>query len=332
MHAHTTLNDLITAFVAESEQLAPELKGKLCVYDVASNTYYVSPDFSARKRGFDSIRAFREEYLPGHQDTDGARATAFKDAQYDLHLITLTQELTDAQRANLSAQDVQDIYHTLDHELGHLIIPAAYDDYNESTHHTLLAENIAECFAMIRHHQRFGDDRLPLGSHALELLASYVLNAHKNLSSHFHYPAIRAFEAVSQQIDFTALSLHDSAGLAQRFGRAHAPSPVFVAALRKAFAPVALAYHNAGLRVAIPALADIALTTQEPDIATLAIDISLYELAKPANTLYGHPFDKIRQDLKLRQMQLAADAILYGIPRRAATPDKKPLFTWGKRA
>ncbi len=328
---YPSLNAILTAFHQEAESDYPSLQGNLCIFDVRSGSYIIADDFDFQAHGFADRAAF-EAYLTGHTTAkicreDNHRGCADKIPDHNLMMIFLNLDYTDAQCEKLSRQDMLDAYHTLDHELAHLVIPAAFDGYEASAGNALLAENIAETYAMLRHHQRFQESALPLKYSAL-MLASHMLMETPSLRSHFFYPTIRAAENLAPE-KLREMDRAATCTLAETLARQHTPPQNKVEAILRATAKCRKAYSSGGLRAALPVLADVAFAGKADDITRLAIDVSLHYLNTPGHMLVGPQWQKLRRDLKEFDLRLSQNTLLADTRHIDAPPigHRKRIFS-----
>lgn len=324
---HQSLEDLLRDFVREAEEAYPFLRGKLVLYDVPRNTYYVSPYFNAKRRGFKD-KAEVGEYIANHETAqiargDDARALADRDHDRNIFMIFFNHDIKPAEALRLPAWEMRAVCNTLDHELGHLVIPdALYGDVpgvETSDHGMLAAENMAEAYAHLRHYQRFGTAAPAPDASALELARGFVMQE-RGLASHYYYPTIREIEAMRHKIDFAALSPVDLARLARRFAVSYTPSDAVVAEMDRAFAPCRGAYRRHGTAAAMRVLVDIVEKTPSPHVARLGIDVGLYCLQTASFGLQGAEWNDARARLKKVEILLARDSLLFGL-----ADDKTPL-------
>lgn len=121
--------------------------------------------------------------------------------------------------------------HTLDHEVGHVLVPGGYETAYEDNP---FSECAAEAFAAIRCFQRFGDDANEFLSRASWVYAYNFL--HKNSSDHMVVTVIDKIIEDSRLEDFSKLTPMQTIERAERYAKMLTPSQENLVALRETYA------------------------------------------------------------------------------------------------
>lgn len=322
-----TLADVLHTFIRESEEAFPFLSGRLMIYDARENMYYVSKNFDPKKCGFaneDSVG----RYIANHETarlcakkSGSIRAYADQDKRRKISFIFLGDKDIPKSDKPLSHQQCLDLLHTLDHELGHLVMPGGLYTPNSSADRDLLSENMAEAFAQLRHYQRFGTSNNRPSHHALELARSFIFDS-KAYGTHYYYPTVREIEKRKESIDFKGLSIQDIAGLARRFALEFTPSTALVDDLNAVFAPCRRAYKSDGIAAGMNALYDLVIKCPSPHVAQLGAEIFIACTSDKQYGLEGKEWATRRSNMRKILFRATQEEILYRVP--SATTEKAP--------
>ncbi len=329
----TTLGDVLHAFIRESEEAFPFLAGRLMIYDARENIYYVSKNFDFKKHGFANEVAVGS-YIANHETailcakkSGTIRAYADQDKRKKISLIFLGDKQIPKGNQPLSHQQSLDLLHTLDHELGHLVMPGGLYTPSSSADRDLLSENMAEAYAQLRHYQRFGTQQTRLTHNAQELARSFVFNS-KSYGTHYYYPTTRAIEKRRNNIDFKGLSVSDIAGLARRFALEFTPSTALVDDLNTVFAPCRRAYKEGGMSEGLKALYDLIIKCPSPHVVQLGAEIFLACANDPAHALHGKEWAERKRSVNEILFRANQEEILYRVPAASTkSPKAQPPRT-----
>lgn len=234
----TSLCDLFIAFAADA---AGRIRTRpLRIVDMNDERVYtVTPDDGA---GFRLTVDNAAETLRNNPDfldmQDDKSLSSFslhkKGARSDV--IFINDRVPAREQGALSATTEAALLATLDHELAHLTIRGG-DNAGGGLDDILLAECIADAYALLRHYQRFGTDA-PLTSPCANPLARADNMIFHNDRFHATTFMLQEIIARKDQIDVAHLTPQQTADLARSFALAYAPSAALVQDVYDALKPV----------------------------------------------------------------------------------------------
>jgi hypothetical protein len=281
----------------------------------------VSQSFNAASRRFrkgDSLKAFIARNVRGDLNTLAGFALYSKRPR--LSLVVFNERVRNRDLPALPQETLQELTLTLDHEIGHLVIPDALNDKDDNAHGNLIQENVADAFALLMHYKRFGlDTPLGTGSAMLDLAESFAFKD-KHYHTHFCYPMIMKIVAVRHLINFDDLSPADIAKLARSFALQHTFSNAQIRDLDEAFTACRKAYRHRGTPAALRSLAHVAQTTQHPHVARVCVDMYMDLHKKHQSLLQAEEWSARFHDMERLDLRLTKEELLFRIPSSFAKP------------
>ena len=310
-----SLSDIFNAFAADAVERFPDLKGRLLILDMNEYKTYGSQEIDSSKTGLTPEEACI--YLGNHPKTkemlDNKNVSSCSYYDRQLRLIMINDRVD---TNNISANNEKHLLLVLDHELAHLAIQNAYP--NTSLHTQVIAESIADAYALIRHYQRFG-----INSKYRDKPVSPENRAHEIIftqktadANHCTTFVLEAIIKRKHMIDFDNLTPIQTVDLAWRFAMKYALPEAAVTMLHETFEPVREAFKksfDAGCKT----LAELIL---HPNIGYYTFKIGSYYLhplledSCESVELRGEYWDGVRRKLKERKFKFAQEDILFNMP------------------
>lgn len=328
-----SLREIFNAALVEAHKQFPELRGKIAVYNLVDNRIHAAIDPAAvGLKDEKALRAFYEKSKKAAEKANSSIAMQEK----DLKLIVYAQRSLDSHLfARADQPQEMRVFATFDHELGHLLVTDAmkYATLSEQ----LYAEAAADTYAVIRNIQRYGSKAIGTDVLSWQRAVAFIETGSQ---SHFTSFTLDEFAKVQDSIDFAALTPQQSLQLARRFALEHTPHESTMRGLAEAFAPFrdALKQNPEDREAALKVLADITLGDEVKGYYTFRLGARM--LSRYLNDgvsvkgqrilLRGAEWDRIRADMRAREMKLAKQDILTGFPLKK-TPAAANANTRGPR-
>jgi hypothetical protein len=189
------LSEIFNLYAKEAAKDFPQLKGRFAILDVAAHDYH--GDVDVKKSGFASDTEFADYLSKVCQSSEGGNTSkAKRRLKHGFCLIAFKGFMPVIHCAE------QDLMRTLDHELGHLVVPDALGGAKTQSH-TNFKECAADIFSCLKHIQRFG-----AGSNLIDKLAwkrAINLVSYGEID-HFTSFALDALRPLLDKIDVKALT------------------------------------------------------------------------------------------------------------------------------
>lgn len=320
-----SLEELFVQFAHESVERFPHLKGRLLIFDVHRGKYYTQA-LDPQKTKFSSKYLDEDvsKYLEIHSCTkeilrDLLTSCAHYDSSRDVRVIFINKLSDQVEMNHISSEIKKQFLITLDHELAHCAIKEGEDALGNALHASLVRENIADAYSLIRYYQRFGveEDRQQ------DILDPWyrgwgMLN---NQGTHSTMFVLEELINCKDKIDFASLTPEQTADLAKRFARAYmAPVPV-VKNLKKIFDGVARTDYKLSEKVA-KVLAERTFDPANDYYAAKFGNRMLQDFLEgrligegERIVLTGSYWDDVRRKSKELEFKLAQEGILFKMPQ-----------------
>lgn len=332
-----SLSDIFNHFAAEAVERFPDLKGRLLILDMNEYAAYGYKSIDYEKTGLTPETALA--YLANNSITalmsEGKEGScAAKDAKYDLRIInisTKTNKVDEKEFTDVSEKTEKDILFILNHELAHLAIDNAYD--YESLYEQVVAESIADAYALICHYQRFG------GESEYRDISGYVPGRARDMvlndKPECHFTTFVLDEIINRKhmIDFNQLNPQQTANLAWRFAMQYAPPAPIIKDMHAMYEDVRQAWKNSTkAEEALPILINTVLDPKNGYYTFKTGYRWLMYYLETRTLLNGEPInlpaeylDDTLKKLKEREFKLAQEGILFNMPiMPAAAPQPAP--------
>lgn len=245
-----SLSDVFNYFATEAGEFFPHLKKQLLIADNNEGRAYTAISLEKKEAALNHLNNMEAEYTDGNG--------AFFDEGFAFIIIN---ELIDkAELSHILEKNKMHILYLLNHELAHLAIEEAHPE-GENLRDALIAECIADAYALIRHYQHFGVDSTYCDKKTDPACRAYdlVTNPDKGYAqSHFTSFVLDEIARQRHQLDVNRLSPQETADLARDFALQYAPQAPVVKTLRTTFQSVRKAFLS-GTEDGIKTLYDITL-------------------------------------------------------------------------
>ncbi len=328
------LKEILEQFTAEAIERFPHLKGQLLVVDMNEYEAFSCWDIDEKKTGLTPVDAmtyiFAHPNVVAMKDDKNARSCAFFDNQKNLNIILYNDHVDESQFSNISEQTEKNILYILDHELAHLAINNGLSA-DGSLHAKVVAESVADAYALIRQYQRYGVNHSSYSDYVDTFGRSHALIWGDE--AHFTNFVMEEITKRKNLIDFKNLDPQQTSELAWRFAAEYAPSSVIIESLNKTFEPVKKAFAESQ-EAGVKTLINIAV---DPDSDYYAFKFASRWLKRylvgdrllfPTLQLPQEYLDAASKKLKERKFKLAQEDILFNIP---IVSPKRPTNTVPKR-
>lgn len=235
-----SLSDIFNREAARIQQDYPQLRDRFGIVYVDTGHFFGQlaherTDFKSQE----DMLTYLAEAVRNTQEHPNAQVpfNACADKGHGINLVLicghkdLTRSIAGRKPRPLPEELAQKTLMTLDHELGHLIVPKAYHVKNGDSY----AESAADAFSALRHVQRFG-----LMTDAIAvMIAQRALDAllDPNTGGYFTAAALDRIEREKINANFAALTPEETRLYAARVARECAPSPQEEARLKQLVAP-----------------------------------------------------------------------------------------------
>jgi hypothetical protein len=246
-----SLSALFAREVSAALQDFPQLRGRsLFVYAPPQDFSDAEVRIEATPRALAALpqREFRKLMAAFEKKADPMSARA---AGGYLHILLYTKPSHRRFTAEGQPEDMEATA-AFDHELAHLVARGGFDLSDKTA-----CESVADCYAVLRHRQRYG-----AASQAGENIASarafqFILSGDVD-----HFTTFAVEEALRRRDrpDISAMTPRQLAEEAYGIAAAATPSPAERARLSAAFAPVRAALAGEGIDAALRRLAEITLS------------------------------------------------------------------------
>lgn len=214
-------------------------------------------------------------------------------------------------------KDMPQIYEqtfNFDHESAHAINRYGSSFGNSST---VVRESFADCYASLRHWQRFGLDTGAVENLIIERLkyAMFKLGHNKNHDlEHFTSPALEYLLTLRDKIDIDVLTPEETVHIAIEAAK-YAPHQAYIEHLKKElFDPAAGVDRQTKdfMLNVTRTIADVVFTTKMPDIFNWSSKILSRLLSNMK--VEGEEWDNMREKLADKRALYDKDPALFGIP------------------
>ena len=276
----TELAQKFNEIATEAYEAFPEELGKLVVLLTPSSDMpvYVSPEIADQLT--ESAAGIKEaiKNLSDWMHDKGASGRATRNynlAGTSVNLIMLDVNNTPGYYSEQYTKEMELIFN-LDHEIGHHILKNGH-----SASARQLAESVADVYAMLRHIQRFGKNTGHAGAMAEQ--AACLLVACAN-TQHYTTDAVQKAVQISEEMDISNLSLHETAALADKIAVDCRLDDKILEKLSVAFLPVQKVYERQGMvdyaLICNEALAVMKKHRHDPDIRKAGQQFLSYPVLK----------------------------------------------------
>lgn len=319
-----SLSSLFNALAAETQRDFSDMRGRFILVDVQEGAPYGLPNLPATRYG--SIEQLERDLQQGAQRAEDANTSmAYHDPAHGLNVIYFNSA---AQLAPMGGDSgsVENILAVIDHELGHLVVPAG-DDIN-TPDGTLRAETQADLFGMLRRMKRGGNN-----PHAPEMLAfsrarALLMTGDADAQEHFTAFALMELAAMAKTTDLSKLTPLAATGMADLLGRQYALTAAEAKTLAESFAPYRDAVESGvPLEDTLKTLAAVTLDEKASAntrrlggfVLSFYLDGKINLHGKPL-TLSGDAWDDVRAHLKDTKPAAPAGLIIVPGPGFGLTP------------
>lgn len=325
--AQPSLRDVFNAVASEAVRDFPELKGRFILVDVEEGIPFGIPNLMTTN--FPSIDAL-EQYLNPISQSVSASGTskAIYDPEHNLGVIFYNSAAKSEPLGN-AVGEVANAIAVIDHELGHIVIPAK-DDIN-TPDGSIRSETQADLFGALRQMKRVGNSDQPARRLAYTRARALVLQGGDDAQEHFSAFALLELADMSKTTNLAALTPQMATGMAEVLGEQYAVSAAEAKQLADAFAPVRAAMADADMTAENVAreMAKITLSaTVGSNIYRLGsfvlepyLEGDIRVFGKPLK-LEGGYWDEVRAQVAARDAAPATGGLLIISPKAAPTPPR----------
>ena len=329
-----SLTEIFNHFAADAVDRFPQIKGQLLILDMNEHRAHGNKDIDTKKTGLTKETAL--DYLSNHPFTEqmekdkSMSSLAMRDPQRNVNVIFINDSVDKSERGDVTDKTEQHLLFVLDHELAHCAIKdgfsriaAANDPYS-----TLLAESVADAYALIRHYQRFGINSAASNKYVSPAgrADGFILGGDLG---HFTSFMLDEISKRKYQIDFDKLDPQQTAELARRFALEYIPPRKVLEDISWAFQPVRNEFRknpSNGVKILIEKTLD-----PKSDYSTFKfgsmwlkgfLDGRVLPDGKPIN-LPKEYLDDAAKKLKERELKFAKEDILFNMP---IVPQQPPAY------
>lgn len=255
-----TIPEIISAFAAETGEHFPQLKGRLLMLETFYEEGTPYPGIAVYKTLDQKATGISDEDIArqvrlktqlalGSSQTDVGWAAL--DAEKEFYMICLNQPVEDPR--HVTAAERRAVLTTLDHELAHLTLKDGMGPEEEGTPgaaaQALLAESIADAYALLRYYQRHGID-----SAAEDFGCGSPLNRAVNLllyddTAHFTTFVTQAITEQRGDLNLKTLTPAETGELAWRLAVTHTPPLPVTAQLQEKLSSAVISLGEEGCRI-----------------------------------------------------------------------------------
>jgi hypothetical protein len=231
-----SLTRTFNTFAKKAVQDFPQLKDRFIFYSVPTESFHGSPGVL---RSAETLSNELQEEADSFE-ADGIHVTAFAGYDSGYHLMAFVREPEGRRMTSWADSHERDILNILEHELGHLVAPAADFD-NQTSHNRNFCESIADAFSFIRQQQECEKFTASLKATIWIRTMSFVcIDATSPLTA----PVLTELMRLARNHDLSKLTPAQSANLAYRLSLQYACSEQELQQLKKIFEPVRQAYKT----------------------------------------------------------------------------------------
>ena len=330
-----SLSELFNSFAADTAQRFPELKGRLLIMDMNEFVVYGIKDIDTKATGLTKEAALdymAQHYVTEEMEDDKNISSCFVHDKYrHLETFFINDRINRSELNDVTPEAEAFILYGLDHELAHCALKDGISETN-SLHGALVAETIADAYALIRHYQRFGVESTyhDKSTDPYARISQLIFQGSKT-----HFTAFVLDEIIKRrhQIDFDSLTPQQTATLARRFALEYMPSEPMIRELHQIFKPVRTAPKpraEEGVKALIGITLDPKSDYHTFKLGSLWLDRFLETRTLPNGktiTLPEKYLDDVSKKLKERELKFAKEDILFNMP----TIPPKPKAVTGRQ-
>lgn len=232
--AQPPLRDVFNAAAHEAVRDFPELEGRFILVDVEEGIPFGIPNLLATR--FGSIGEL-EKYLNARSQAVSASGStkAMVDPDHNLSMIFYNSAVK-ASPLGDSASEIANAIAVIDHELGHIVIPAK-EDIN-TPDGSIRSETQADLFGALRQMKRIGNTDQAARRLAYTRARALVIQGGDDAQEHFSTFALLELADMTKNTNLAVLSPQMATGMAEVLGTQYAVTAAEAKQLADAFAPV----------------------------------------------------------------------------------------------
>ncbi|MBI3440785.1 MAG: hypothetical protein HY052_03105 [Proteobacteria bacterium] len=227
------LTDTFNRFARKAVEDFPRLKNRFVFYSVPTDTWHGSPGHLHETQATD-LR-YMQKAMKG-RDPEKAIAVSGNFDDYDF-MAYIGDDASKRLMTSPSAADEQEVFGTLQHELGHLVCPGAF-------HHHLgenFDECVAEAFSFIRQKQKYHVIKPQIEDMNWDRSMGLIL---LKKTSHIALTVLEELGKLAKRHDYSRLTPIQTANLAYRLSLQYSLPQERLDRLVKIFKPVKKAYED----------------------------------------------------------------------------------------
>jgi hypothetical protein len=299
-----SLSKIFNSYAKKAVKDFPQLKGRLAILDVKAHDYHGEVDLE--KSGFASDADFVRYLSNASQDAE-KKATSKAKRQGDFLLIVFNGAM------KATGLHRRDVIKTLDHELGHLVVPDAFGGRN-----TNFKECVADVFSCLRHIQRFSTDSNIIDRLAWKRAIHFVRYGE---AGHFTSFALEALKPLQGKIDFNALTPQQMTELSWNIAAKFSLSESLAGRLKENFKSVKSKMSaDLAAEAKMKLVAD--LICGDVDYYTFKAGLAFLKPYFETGTgfkgkklyLGGSYWDSVQKTLKEKELKLAETGLFFNMP------------------
>jgi hypothetical protein len=319
-----SLSEIFNKFAADAVERFPQLKGQLLVADMNERKVYGHNEIDTKKTGLTPETA--REYLRDHEITremakdKNMSSLAMRDPKQKVNVIFINDGVSKTEVDNVSKETEEHLLFVLRHELAHCGIKDGFAMASSPRDYAiLLAESVADAYALLCHYQSFGVDNdsrdkyVSPGARA----DNFILGGD---STHFTSFVLDAIVKRKHLIDFDKLTPQQTQDLARRFALEYMPPKRVVEDLAWTFSALRSEFRknpNNGVKALIEKALDPANDYYTFKMASMWVKPFLEDRTfmdgKPV-TLPKEYLDNAAAKLKERDAKFEKEDILFNMP------------------
>lgn len=207
---------------------------------------------------------------------------SFCNISWGYHLIVMADHVT-LERAMFGLPQHQELLFTLDHEIGHLVVPGGFHGGRSFT-----KEACADIYALLRAEQRWGDMAPMLRANRFKRAFDTVFKAR---TTHYTLPATAALATLRTDLDIKSMAPDELTTLANRLMTENTPDGIALAEMTLALTSVKNVYddNDDNIEDAARLLARMAQSGTLPPLAQTTARLVLGELLSGDMLVHGKP-------------------------------------------
>lgn len=317
-----SISDIFISFAADAAERFPEHKSNIVIVDMNEERIYAVARTEGKKNDLtvhDASPILDEspDFIEMQNDTR-ASSISFHDVQRKTDFIFVNNRVNPDELDAVSRETESTLLFTLDHELAHMTIRDGNNN-GGGLQDIVLAECVADAYALLRHYQRFGADEVARDLYTDPLMRADRMIFHRD-RYHFTTFVLEEINKRRDLIDLENLSPQQTADLARRFALEYTPAAATLQDLYEAFKPVRKAAAPR-LENGIRTLVDITLA---PDcdyntfkLGSLWLNAFLETRATPHGKTADLPddyLDAVGRKLKEKEFSFEAENIFFNMP------------------